>query len=75
MTTKSTTVKLSNKLINEARHYGNVYCRSIPKQIEYWARSGKVYEDNPDLSPDFIKEILLAKQEVEDGEVTPYKFG
>jgi len=75
MTTKSSAVKLSNKLLNEARHYGNVYSRSVPKQIEYWVRIGKVSEDNPDLSYDFIKGILLAKQEVEDGEVKPYKFG
>ncbi|MYD77208.1 MAG: hypothetical protein F4244_11530, partial [Gammaproteobacteria bacterium] len=29
-------VKLSDELINQARQYGGVYRRSIPKQIEYW---------------------------------------
>lgn len=73
--TKGTTIKLSDKLVDEARRYANICSRSIPKQIEYWARIGKVAEENPDLSYDFIKGILIAKQEVEDGDVTPYKFG
>ncbi len=73
--TKCTTVKLSDKLINEARRYGSVCSRSTPKQIEHWSRIGKIAEDNPDLSYDFIKGIMLAKLEVEDGGVTPYLFG
>lgn len=73
--TKGTTLKLSDTLVNEARRYATICSRSVPKQIEYWARIGKVAEENPDLSYDFIKGILIAKQEVEDGEVTPYKFG
>ena len=75
MAAKGTTIKLSDKLINEARRYGIVCSRSTPKQIEYWARIGKIAEDNPDLSYDFIKGILIAKQEVDDGETTPYQFG
>lgn len=68
-------VKLSDELIQQARQYGNVYQRSIPKQIEYWSRIGKISEENPDLPYSFIKEILLAKQEAESGDVTPYEFG
>lgn len=75
MATSGTTVKLSEKLINEARRYGSVCSRSTPKQIEHWSRIGKIAEENPDLSYDFIKGIMLAKLEVEDGEVAPYKFG
>jgi hypothetical protein len=56
-------VKLSAELIKEARQYGSVYNRSIPKQIEYWSRIGRIAEENPDLSYAFIKEILLAKNE------------
>ncbi len=74
MATNGTTVKLSDKLINDARRYGNACSRSIPKQIEYWARIGKIAEDNPDLSYDFIKGMLIAKQEADDGETTPYQF-
>jgi hypothetical protein len=75
MVTKNTAVKLSDKLINEARRYGRVCSRSTPKQIEYWARIGKIAEDNPDLSYDFIKNMLISKQESDEGETTPYHFG
>lgn len=71
----ATTIKLPDELISEARRYGDVFSRSVPKQIEYWSRIGKIAEENPDLSYSFIKEILLAQQEVSDGQVIPYKLG
>ncbi len=69
------TISLSDEIINDARRYGQVYSRSTPKQIEYWASIGKIAEENPDLSYSFIKDILLAKAELAEGEVTPYEFG
>ena len=69
-TLMSMTIKLSDDLINEAKRYATVYSRSIPKQIEYWSRIGKIVEDNPDLPYSFIQEILLAKQE----ESEPFNF-
>ena len=71
----STTIKLSDELINEARRYGDIYSRSAPKQIEYWSKIGKIMEENPDLSYSFVKQILLAQRELSDGDVTPYEFG
>ena len=71
----SATVKLSESLVKEAKRYGAVYSRSTPKQIEYWSTIGKIAEENPDLPYNFIKEILIAKAEQEDGEITPYEFG
>ena len=68
------TVKLSDELINSARRYGEVHYRSIPKQIEYWCRIGKIAEENPDLPYSFIKDILISLQEQKDNEVTPYEF-
>ena len=68
-------VKLSDELVNQARQYGKVYQRSIPKQIEYWSRIGKISEENPNLPYSFIKDVLLAKQEAESGDVTPYELG
>jgi hypothetical protein len=70
----ATTLKLSDQLVNEARRYGDVYSRSVPKQIEYWSRIGKIAEENPDLPYSFIKDLLLARQEAADGQVTPYQF-
>ncbi|WGJ62433.1 TA system antitoxin ParD family protein [Wolbachia endosymbiont of Frankliniella intonsa] len=32
--------------------------RSVPQQIEHWAKIGQIVEDNPELSYNIIKEIL-----------------
>ncbi|MBT3308362.1 MAG: hypothetical protein HOL04_06720 [Gammaproteobacteria bacterium] len=71
----STSIKLSDELIAEARRYGAVYSRSTPKQVEYWSKIGKIAEENPDLPYSFIQEILIAKEEVKDGELSAYAFG
>ena len=68
------TIKLSNELISEARRHADAFSRSVPKQIEYWSRIGKMAEENPDLPYSFIKDILLAQKETKYGLLTPYKF-
>ncbi|OHD76716.1 MAG: hypothetical protein A3J97_17450 [Spirochaetes bacterium RIFOXYC1_FULL_54_7] len=71
----SSAIKLSDELIKEARRYGEVYSRSIPRQIEYWSRIGKIAEENPDLPYSFIKEILIGQAEAAANELQPYTFG
>lgn len=56
-------VKLSEDLVAEAKRYGGLHHRSLPKQIEYWSRMGKIAEENPDLPFSFIKDILIAQTE------------
>jgi hypothetical protein len=73
-TSMATTVKLSDALIEEARRYGDIYSRSVPKQIEYWSRIGKIAEENPDLPYGFIKDLLIAQKEAEHEPLTPYSF-
>ena len=69
------TIKLSDELLLEARRYADVFSRSLPKQIEYWSRIGKIAEENPELPYSFIKDILLAQKEVSDKQLSPYEFG
>ncbi|MDX2073517.1 MAG: ParD-like family protein [Alphaproteobacteria bacterium] len=66
-----TTIKLSDDLVNDAKRYAAVFSRSVPKQIEYWSRIGKIVEENPDLPYEFIQELLLA---LEDDDITPFEF-
>ena len=67
-------VRLPSYLVKQASHYADVNLRTVPKQIEYWAMLGRCAEDNPDLPLDFIKECLLAKEEVKQGDTIPFKF-
>jgi len=68
-------IKLSDSLIESAKITGKTELRSTPKQIEYWARIGKIAEENPDLPLGFVKGILLGLEEIKAGEVSEYKFG
>jgi hypothetical protein len=67
-------VRVSEELIQEARKYSRIDHRSLTGQIEHWARIGKCAEENPDLTYDLIKEILIGVEELEQGQVSEYKF-
>jgi hypothetical protein len=73
--TNSRAVKLSKDIINEAHKYAAVFSRSVPKQIEHWARIGRIAEENPDLPYNFIKDILVSLEEVKNEKPSPYQFG
>mgnify|MGYP002131630855 CR=1 FL=1 len=64
----SINVKLSENLVEQAKVYGQIEHRSVPKQIEYWSQIGKIAQENPDLPFSMIREILIADQESIVGE-------
>lgn len=68
-------IKLSDLLVEDAKPYAQAMHRSVPKQIEYWARLGKVAEENPDLPVHMLQDMLVSIEEVKAGNLTPYKFG
>ena len=68
-------VKLSDELVVDAATHGKAQHRSTPRQIEYWARIGKIADENPDLTLGFVKDILIGLEEAETGDVTEYQFG
>ncbi|MDD5296311.1 MAG: hypothetical protein PHU46_05300 [Rhodocyclaceae bacterium] len=68
-------MKLSDDLVNAARPYATAMQRSVPKQIEYWARIGKSAEENPDLPLGFIIDTLVGIEEDRAGLGSEYKFG
>lgn len=65
-------VKLPEGLVESAKRYGTIEHRSVPKQIEYWSKIGKIAAENPDLPFSVIRDILVADQEEPVGE---YEFG
>lgn len=67
-------IRLSTKILHEAQAYSKIFNRSVPKQIEYWSKIGKLAEENPDLTYADIKDILIALEEKKLGDVTEYKF-
>lgn len=69
------TVTLDNALVDIARSYSAVQSRSLPKQIEYWAKIGRIAEENPDLPYSAIKDMLLGLADVKNGNVEEYRPG
>ena len=65
-------IRLDDNFVTHAKVYAEAECRSVPKQIEYWAKIGKIMIDNPDLSYQFVHESLLATEEMNRGLVKPY---
>ncbi len=68
----ATSVRLDDDFVSDIKVYAQAASRSIPKQIEHWAKIGRIAEDNPDLPYSFILETLLAQSEVENNKVSRY---
>jgi hypothetical protein len=68
-------VRISDELAKKAKVRAKGLNRTLPGQIEFWARIGRIAEDNPDLPFSFIQNILRAQEEAESGELSPYVFG
>ncbi|MDQ2993961.1 MAG: ParD-like family protein [Pseudomonadota bacterium] len=54
-------IRINEDIYNEAKKTASAECRSIPSQIEFWAKIGKCALDNPDLPIEFIRELLISK--------------
>lgn len=67
-------VSLSERLYTEAKITAKAMNRSVPGQIEYWAKLGKTCEENPDLPVNFINDIFIGIAEVEAGDCSEYEF-
>ena len=68
----ATSVRLDDEFVARAKVHAEAESRSVPKQIEYWAKIGRNMIDNPDLSYEFVRETLLATEEVKQGLVKQY---
>lgn len=65
-------IRLDDKFVSDVKIHAEASNRSIPKQIEHWAKIGRIAEDNPDLPYSFIHESLLAEIEMNNGRVSKY---
>jgi hypothetical protein len=62
-TTETISLRIPWDLYDQARSDANGEHRTIPGQIEYWARVGRAALDNPDLPVSFIAEALASLAE------------
>jgi hypothetical protein len=69
-----TAIKLSEQLIDEAKPIAQAMHRSVAEQIEYWARLGKVAEENPSLPINILQDMLISMEEAKAGNLSAYQF-
>ncbi|MBS3911122.1 MAG: hypothetical protein KGZ70_04695 [Hydrogenophaga sp.] len=67
-------LKLSDDLVEDAKPCAAAEHRSVPKQIEYWARVGKAVLENPELPVRLVQDSILSREEVKAGLAKPYEF-
>ena len=68
-------IKLPDDLVDDAAIHAKAQHRTPPRQIEHWARIGKIAEENPDMTFQFVKDILIGIEEASAGETSEYQFG
>ena len=56
-------IRIDDAIYRAARKTAKAECRTISHQVAYWAKIGKAALDNPDLPIDFIRDILIAREQ------------
>lgn len=67
-------ISLGDKIYDEAFIMSRAMNRSVAGQVEYWAKIGKIAEDNQDLTYQSIKDILIGLKQVEMSDISEYIF-
>ncbi len=61
--TTTTSIRIEQKLYDQAKADAAAEHRTISGQVEYWAKVGRAALDNPDLPVNFISESLASMAE------------
>ncbi|MBV5323117.1 MAG: hypothetical protein JZU60_04700 [Ilumatobacteraceae bacterium] len=67
----SISIRIDDVLYDAAKVRAKAEMRSIPQQVAYWAKVGRVALDNPDLPVEFIRDTLMAMEEESEPFVLP----
>lgn len=67
----TTSIRIDQKLYEQARADAAAEHRTIAGQIEFWAKVGRAALDNPDLPVSFIAESLASLAEPRES-ATPF---
>lgn len=66
-------IRINETVYLAAKKVARAECRSIPQQIEFWAKIGKCALDNLDLPIKFLKDLLISKYQ-DRSLAEPFKF-
>lgn len=57
----SVAIRIDKELYEDAKRTAESEFRTVPLQIAFWAKIGKIALENPDLPIEFIRDMLVAK--------------
>jgi len=67
-------IRLDENLVRKATMAAKSSNRTTFQQIEHWIKIGKMMEDNPELSYEFVQQAITAKAEKKAGNLDNYQF-
>jgi len=62
----SISIRVNDDFYQAAKIQAQAEHRSIQNQIEYWAEIGRTAIDNPELSIEAVKDLLVARKEASE---------
>jgi hypothetical protein len=66
-------IRINDEIYKQAKMTAAAECRSVPNQIEFWVKIGKCALENPDLPIEFVRDLLISKNQ--DRELAePFEF-
>ncbi len=71
----TSSIRLDQDFVEKAAIMAKALNRTTPKQIEHWAKIGKIMEDNPDLPYEFVRQAIISKAEKDAAKLEDYDFG
>jgi len=57
----SSSLRIESDFVELAKLVSTAHYRSAAKQIEHWAKIGRMMKENPDVSYEFVRQALIAK--------------
>jgi len=62
----SISIRIDDTLFEAAKGSAKAEMRSVPQQVAYWAKIGRAALDNPDLPIEFVRDVLIAMDDVSE---------
>ncbi|MEN6567822.1 MAG: hypothetical protein ABFC57_16185 [Veillonellales bacterium] len=66
----SVAIRIDEELYEDAKRTAAAEFRTVPLQVAFWAKIGKIALENPDLPIELIRDMLISKGEKSE----PFEF-
>ena len=68
-------VRIQEEFYESAAIAASARSRSTNKQIEYWAKVGRIADSHPELTLAEVNALLISLEQANSGRLSKYRFG